>query len=84
MRPGRLLQSTAHYDDKWSDVGEVFFFPSFFLFPFSISFDGEYGADPGHEWAGPLVFAGGGLILIAVALLLARRRRAVVPAAELL
>jgi hypothetical protein len=79
-----ILQSTAHYADKWSDVGEVFFFPFFFLFPFSISFDGEYGQDSGHEWAGPLVFVGGGLILIAVALLLARRRRGVVPAAELL
>jgi hypothetical protein len=79
-----VLQSTAHYADKWSDVGDVFFFPFFFLFPFSISFDGEYGGDAGHEWAGPLVFAGGGLILIAVALLLARRRPVVVPAAELL
>lgn len=79
-----ILQSTAHYADKWSDVGEVFFFPFYFLFPFSLTFDVEYGRDSGHEWAGPLVFAGVGLILIAIALLLARRRRVVVPAAELL
>jgi hypothetical protein len=79
-----ILQSAAHYADKWSDVGEVLFFPFIFLFPFTLSFDGEYGADSGHEWAGPLVFAGAGLILIAIALLLARRRRAVIPAAELL
>jgi hypothetical protein len=79
-----ILQSAAHYADKWSDVSEVFFFPFVFLFPFSLSFDGEYGANQDHEWAGPLVFAAAGVILIAIALLLVRRRRTATPAAELL
>ena len=79
-----ILQSGAHFADKWSDVGAAFFFPFYFLFPFSIGFEGEYGGESNKAWAGPLVFAGTGFILIGIALLLARRRQAVIPAADLL
>ena len=79
-----ILQTAAHYADKWSDINAVLFFPFYFLFPFGISFDGEYGGDARHQWAGPLVFAAAGSVLVGIALLLARRRRTVIPAAELL
>jgi hypothetical protein len=78
-----ILQSAAHWADKWSDISTGLFFPFFFLFPFALSFEGDYG-NKHHEWAGALVFAVAGLVLIGLALMLARRRRAVIPAAELL
>jgi hypothetical protein len=78
-----ILQSAAHYADKWSEVSSGFFFPFFFLFPFALSFDGDYG-NKHHEWAGALVFAAAGLILIGLGLFLVRRRRTVIPAADVL
>jgi LPXTG-motif cell wall-anchored protein len=78
-----ILQSAAHYADKWSDISSGFFFPFFFLFPFSLSFEGESG-EKHHQWAAAMVFAAAGLVLIGLALLLARRRRTEIPAAELL
>jgi hypothetical protein len=78
-----ILQAAAHYADKWADINGVLF-PFVFLFPFGFSFDGGYGGEPRHPWAGPLVFAFAGFALVGIALLLARRRRGVIPAAELL
>ena len=78
-----ILQSAAHYADKWSDISAGVFFPFFFLFPFSLSYEGDFG-EKNHQWAGALVFAAAGLVLIGLALLLVRRRRTVIPAAEIL
>jgi len=78
-----ILQAATHYADKWADINGAFL-PFVFLFPFGFSFDGGYGGQPRHQWAGPLVFGLTGLALVGIALLLARRRRAVIPAAELL
>ena len=67
-----ILQVAAHWADKWSDVTTSFF--GFFLFPFTIEFDGYDESYP-HPWAGPVVFAVTGLVFIVIALLLARRSR---------
>lgn len=77
-----ILQTTAHYADKWADLS--IFFPVIYLFPFvSYSFDGE-GSPVSHRWAGPLAFAVAGGLFLAIALFLARRRRGSLPGAELL
>jgi hypothetical protein len=68
-----ILQTTAHFADKWSDVGE-FFFPLFYLFPFIISLDGGSG-DHAHNWLGPLVFAFTGAVFIGLGIFYARRSR---------
>ena len=68
-----ILQTTAHFADKWSDIGE-FFFPLFYLFPFIISFDGG-GEQPAHDWLGPLVFALAGAVFIGLGIFYARRSR---------
>ena len=72
-----ILQTAAHFADKWSDAaaaGGVLFFP---LFPFVVlsGLDGELGEHHAHEWAGPVVFAITGLLFIALALFYARRSR---------
>jgi hypothetical protein len=72
-----ILQTAAHFADKWSDVaaaGGFLFFP---LFPFVVlsGLDGELGEHHAHEWAGPVVFAITGLLFIALALFYARRSR---------
>jgi MFS family permease len=77
-----LLQTTSHFANKWSEIGEAFFFV-FYLFPFVFSFD-EFGRPHAHPWVGPLLFAALGVLFFALALLIARRRRDVIPAAELL
>ncbi len=68
-----ILQTTAFFADKWSEVGE-FFFPLFYFFPFIISFDGDY-REHAHNWIGPLVFAVTGLLFIGIGVWLARRSR---------
>lgn len=67
-----LLQTAAHWADKWSDITATF--GLFFLFPFQIQFDGYEEHNP-HPWAGALVFAATGLVFIGIALWLARRSR---------
>jgi hypothetical protein len=71
-----MLQTAAFLADKWSDVTEAFF-PLFYLFPFVISFDGDY-SEHAHNWLGPLVFAVLGAVLIGLGIFLARRSRPVV------
>jgi hypothetical protein len=68
-----ILQTTAYFADKWSDVGE-FFFPLFYLFPFIISFGDETG-DHAHNWLGPLIFAFTGAVFMGLGILFARRSR---------
>ena len=72
-----VLQTAAHWSDKWSEVPAYL---GFFLFPFTIEFDG-YDEHHAHEWAGALVFAITGLVFVAIALLVARRSRP--PTAEI-
>ena len=69
-----ILQTAAHFADKWSDIASGFFF--FPLFPF-VLFAGLDGSEEqnAHEWAGPVTFAGAGLVFVAIALVLARRSR---------
>jgi hypothetical protein len=67
-----ILQTTAYFADKWSDVGE-FFFPLFYLFPFIISLDG--GGEHAHDWLGSLVFALTGAVFIGFGIFFARRSR---------
>jgi hypothetical protein len=67
-----VLQTAAHWADKWSDVTNTF--GLFFLFPFTIEFD-SYDEHYSHQWAGPLIFAVTGLVFIGIALFLARRSR---------
>lgn len=74
-----MLQTTAFFANKWSEVGE-FFFPLFYFFPFIISLDGDY-REHAHNWIGPLVFAIAGAVFIGLGLLLARRNRP--PVAEI-
>jgi hypothetical protein len=70
-----ILQVTAHFAEKWSEVTSLFF--TFYLFPFVLldAFGEDFPSSPSHPWAGALLFAlvGGGFI--AIGLLLARRRR---------
>ena len=68
-----ILQTTAYFADKWSDIGE-FFFPLFYLFPFFIDFD-DFGEQPAHDWLGPLVFALAGAVFIGLGIFYARRSR---------
>jgi len=68
-----VLQTTAYFADKWSDVGELFF-PLFYLFPFIVSFDGGSG-DHAHNWLGPLAFAFTGAIFIGLGIFYARQSR---------
>jgi hypothetical protein len=79
-----MLQTASHFADKWSQAGEGLFFPLFYLFPFGLSFDGEYSQTHEHQWIGPLIFAAVAGVFFAIALLLARRRRDTIPGAELL
>jgi hypothetical protein len=65
-----ILQTAAHWADKWSDLTTFF---AFFLFPFTAEFEGS--DHPAHQWAGPVVFAATGLVFIVIGLLLARRSR---------
>jgi hypothetical protein len=70
-----ILQTAAHFAEKWSELTTTFlFFP---LFPFALlsGLDGDYNEHRPHEWAGPFTFAVTGLIFIAIALFLARRSR---------
>lgn len=72
-----ILQTAAHFADKWSDIaaaGGFLFFP---LFPFVLlsGLDGGFEEHHAHEWAGPVVFAITGLLFIALALFYARRSR---------
>jgi hypothetical protein len=73
-----ILQTTAHFADKWSEIaaaGGFFFFP-LFPFVFLSSFaDESYDESHAHEWAGPLSFAVAGLAFMAIAIFLARRAR---------
>ena len=68
-----ILQTTAYFADKWSDVGQ-FFFPFFYVFPFTISLEGGTGDHP-HNWLGPLVFAFTGAVFMGLGILYARRSR---------
>ena len=72
-----ILQTAAHFADKWSDIAAAGGFLIFPLFPFVLlsGLDGEFGAHHAHEWAGPVVFAITGLLFIALALFYARRSR---------
>jgi hypothetical protein len=67
-----ILQTTAYFADKWSDIGE-FFFPLFYLFPFIIRLDG--GGEHAHDWLGPLVFALTGALFTGLGIFFARRSR---------
>jgi len=69
-----ILQTAAHFAEKWSDVTATFFF--FPLFPFTAfsGLDGS-GEQHGHQWAGPITFAVAGAVFIGIALVLARRAR---------
>jgi hypothetical protein len=71
-----ILQTAAHFSDKWSDIaaGGFLFFP---LFPFVAlsGLDGGSGERHAHEWAGPVVFAITGVVFIALAVFMARRSR---------
>jgi hypothetical protein len=67
-----ILQTTAYFADKWSNLGE-FFFTVFYLFPFVVSFEG--GSDHPHNWLGPLVFALAGAVFIGLGIVYARRSR---------
>ena len=80
-----ILQTATFFADKWSDVGESFAYPLFFLAPFLLGTfgEGEYH-EHRHNWIGPLIYGVTGLAFIAIALWLARRRRDAIPAAELL
>jgi hypothetical protein len=70
-----ILQTTAYFADKWSNLGE-FFFAVFYLFPFVVSFEG--GSDHPHNWLGPLVFALAGAVFIGLGIVYARRSRPVI------
>lgn len=72
-----ILQTAAHFADKWSDVaaaGGFLFLP---LFPFLVfsGLDGDLGEHHAHQWAGPVVFAIAGVLFIALGLFYARRSR---------
>jgi hypothetical protein len=71
-----ILQTTTFFADKWSDVGESFAYPFFFIVPFVLGTfgEGEYH-EHHHNWIGPLIYAFTGLVFIAIALWLARRSR---------
>jgi hypothetical protein len=77
-----ILQTTAHFAEKWS-AETVGFFTFFYLFPF-VAFDGSFGQRETHRWAGPFVFALTGFAFIAIGVLIARRRREAIAGAELL
>jgi hypothetical protein len=77
-----LLQTAAHFADKWSSVGETLF-SVFYLFPFIFSSD-EFGETHEHQWLGPLIFAALGCLFFVLAVVLARRRRDTTPGAELI
>ena len=68
-----LLQMASHFAEKWSAFADFFFFPFFYLFPFSLGFT-EFGKPDRHPWAGPLIYAALGAVFFLMALLLARRR----------
>jgi hypothetical protein len=72
-----ILQTAAHFSDKWSDLAAIGGFLFFPLFPFVFlsGLDGDYNEHHAHEWAGPIVFAVTGLLFIAIALVYARRTR---------
>ena len=67
-----VLQTTAYFADKWSDVGG--FFPLIYLFPFIDSFD-DATLQHAHNWLGSLVFALAGALFIGLGIALARRSR---------
>jgi hypothetical protein len=71
-----ILQTATFFSDKWSDVGESFAYPLFFLAPFLLGTfgEGEYH-EHRHNWIGPLIYAFTGLVFIAIALWLGRRSR---------
>jgi hypothetical protein len=71
-----MLQTAAHFADKWSDLGALAF-AAFYLFPFVLinAFGETVGQPASHPWASPLVFAITGALFIAIGLLLAQRRR---------
>jgi hypothetical protein len=72
-----ILQTAAHFADKWSDIAAAGGFLIFPLFPFVLlsGLDGGLGEHHAHNWAGPVVFAITGLLFIALALFYARRSR---------
>jgi hypothetical protein len=74
-----LLQASAFFADKWSELGGAVLFP--FFFPLGLLFGGDDGGN-GRPWAAPLVFAVTGLVFIGIALRIARRRDDVTPGAE--
>jgi hypothetical protein len=80
-----FLQSAEFFADKWSNLGENFFFlfPLTYIFPFGLAFEAEPEGHA-HQWVGALVFVVTGLFFIVLALYIARRRRDTVKAAELL
>jgi hypothetical protein len=70
-----MLQTTAHFAEKWSDLGAIAF-TAFFLFPFVLidAYSEEFERRAMHPWASALVFGLTGLVFIAIGLLFARRR----------
>jgi hypothetical protein len=78
-----LLQTAAHFADKWSSLGEIFF-TVFYLFPFVFSSDSSFGETHEHQWLGPIIFAALGALFFVIAVALARRRRETIPGAELI
>jgi hypothetical protein len=71
-----MLQTAAHFGEKWSDLSG-FAFTAFFLFPFVLidAYTEDFEQRAMHPWASALVFALTGLVFIAIGLLLAHRRR---------
>jgi hypothetical protein len=78
-----LLQTAAHFADKWSSLGEIFF-TVFYLFTFVFSSDSSFGETHEHQWLGPIIFAALGALFFVIAVALARRRRETIPGAELI
>jgi hypothetical protein len=78
-----LLQMASHFAEKWSGFADFFFFPFFYLFPFSLGFT-EFGEPDRHPWVGPLIYAALGAVFFLMALLLARRRADSTPGADLI
>ena len=69
-----ILQTAAHFADKWSDtVASFFVFP---LFPFALlsGLDGGSSEVELHPWAGPVTLAMTGAAFVGLGLWLSRRR----------